>query len=93
MNRVIHKYPLKPAEFHAISMPADAEIIAVHVQHNDPCVWAIVDPEAPHELVNLRVVGTGQPFDAAGLQHVGTFQMLDGGLVFHVFRVVGGIDG
>lgn len=44
---VIWKFPVRPDS--AIELPKGATILSVHVQHGQPCLWALVDPSAPKE--------------------------------------------
>ena len=86
--RAIWKFPIHATPAVAIKMPAGAEILSVQVQNGEPCVWAIVDPEALSETRMFRVIGTGwevESFD--GLKFTGTFQLQGGSLVFHLFEV------
>lgn len=51
------------------------------------CVWALVNPEANKEIRKFRLFGTGHPFpEDEDLIHVGSFQMEQGKLVFHLFE-------
>lgn len=51
-----------------------------------PCIWALVNPEAPKEIRKFRLFGTGHPFPDEPLSHVGTFKMAHDKLVFHLFE-------
>lgn len=44
-----------------------------------------MDPQARARPVRFRLAGTGHPIAEADLRYVGTFQLADGALVFHVF--------
>jgi hypothetical protein len=82
----IYKYPLKVADLNEIEMPAGAVPVCVQMQYDRPCLWAMVDPAAPTMARRrFRIVGTGHLFDEVDAKYVNTFQMHDGGLVFHVF--------
>lgn len=85
--QTIHKYMLGlyPTDTTVLRMPVGARIIAVQVQHDRPCVWAVVDADAALETRTLRIVGTGHPLGAWSAYH-GTFQLAGGDLVFHVFE-------
>lgn len=83
--KTIWKYPLRTTDAQAINMPAGAELLTIQVQNGEPCVWALVDPKAPGHFVTLSIYGTGHPVDTHG-EYVGTYQLGDGALVFHVFR-------
>jgi hypothetical protein len=71
-----------------ISMPRGARVIAAQAQDGIPVIWAIVDTEAPRELVSVLVLMTGEDFNAGEIinhQFAGTFQLEDGRYVGHVF--------
>ncbi len=56
-------------------------------QHEQPCMWALVDPDAPKENRNFRFVGTGHPIKQADkMKFCGTIFIRGGGLVFHIFE-------
>jgi hypothetical protein len=85
MNK-IWKYELQVTEFQQIEMPLDAELLDVQVQHGAPCLWARVNPCAP--MVNRVLVthGTGHDVAESTGEHVGSYQLQGGALVFHVFE-------
>lgn len=80
----VWKYPLAIADSQSIIMPVGAEILDVQVQGGIPCLWAMVDPTRPTEHVLVQTVGTGHTFFPIG-EYVGTYQVHNGTLVFHVF--------
>jgi len=82
-NRTIWKFPLAIAGAQTVCMPAGAKILSVHMQDGVPCVWAIVDPDAPQRAVTFRMFGTGHGLPAAGMAFVGTVP--DRAFVWHVF--------
>ena len=47
-------------------------------------MWCLVDPEKEKGLRNIIVNGTGHQITHEA-KFIGTFQMYDGSLVFHVF--------
>lgn len=79
----VWKFPIVPGESW-ITMPARAELLYVDTQGGEPFVWARVDPTA--RLVQRYVVtyGTGHDIDGSP-DYVGSFQLANGALVFHVF--------
>ena len=80
----IFKYGLAVRDDVRIALPRGARILCVQVQDVRPCLWALVDPEAPtcERLFCWR--GTGQEMGVA-LEgtYVGTVQLAR--LVFHLF--------
>jgi len=70
-----------------IEMPVGARVLAVQMQNDQPCLWALVDPKAVKESRVFRVFGTGHPVpDGLPMDFVGTFQMAGGALVWHLFE-------
>lgn len=88
--RTVFKYTLKEWGSVSIDMPKGAEVLGVQVQHGDAQLWALVDTSAELVTRQFRIYGTGHPIEGSKyLRFVGTFQMHDGQLVFHVFEKVG----
>lgn len=82
----IWKFPIPIMDTIQIEMPAEAKILCVQVQGDTPTLWAIVDPEALKVKRTFYVRGTGhQMYGAEKSLYVGTFQILGGSLVFHLF--------
>lgn len=76
-----------------VSMPCGARILCVQTQENadadhvDVCLWALVDPTAKTEVRTFQIVGTGHPINFDESDYIGTYQLMAGRLVFHVFEV------
>jgi DNA-directed RNA polymerase subunit RPC12/RpoP len=85
-ERKIFKYPLAIDDEIEISMPEGSEILAVHTQMERPCIWAIVDPDAPLITRRLCIRGTGHTFKGNEGKYIGTCQVDNEFLVFHVFE-------
>lgn len=85
----IFKYPLDLVDTQTILVHRGAIPLCVQVQNGIPCLWAIVDLAAATGGLTLRIIGTGHPIDddLDSLTYLDTFQMMDGALVFHVFRI------
>lgn len=79
-----------------LPMPDGAQPLCVQIQHNSPCIWALVNPDNEARAHRFIVVGTGHPLPdisrmtPAGkeLKYLGTCQMYGGELVWHVFQVL-----
>lgn len=88
----IWKFAIPTADKLSFKMPVGAEVLSVAVQHNKPCLWALVNPDAAMETRTFYITGTGHDIPDSvsrqfGLFH-GTFLLEDGALVFHIFEVV-----
>lgn len=82
----IYKYQIDIHDIIEIAMPQHARILAIQMQHNVPCLWAVVDTEYAMVSRRFRVFGTGRPMDKDYTRFIGTFQMDNESLVFHVFE-------
>jgi len=71
-----------------IPMPDGSLILSVQVQNGIPCVWAMVDTGKPKIARTFVIIGTGQLCDMDSLKLIGTFQLFEGELVFHLFEKV-----
>lgn len=81
-----YKIPIKDAT--EIEMPKGARIVHVDIQYGEPCLWALVNPQADKETRYIRVAGTGHevsPEDT--MDHLGTFMLAGGTFVGHVFEM------
>jgi hypothetical protein len=67
-------------------MPSQAKVLCVQTQGGIPHIWAEVETDNAPVVRKFRVVGTGHAMPAVGLQYLGTYQVLDGALVWHVYE-------
>lgn len=88
MTRSVWKFPVGIGKF-GLRMPQGSQFLHVDTQGGEPHLWALVDPTAKPEERHFEVFGTGHPIDdVQKYQHIGTFQMHGGALVFHLFEKV-----
>lgn len=88
MPLVVYKYPAPSGPF-KVSLPKGAKILTVQVQFNQPQMWVLVNPDMETETRYFGSVPTGLPFDdtrADHIEYIGTFQLHDGSLVFHLLE-------
>ncbi len=84
MNQIF-KYALRVTDARqTVLMPLGARILSVQNQNGNLTLWALVDDRRDQVPRKFLVVGTGQDFDAFGLEYVGTAQI--GIFVWHVFE-------
>jgi hypothetical protein len=67
-------------------LPKDARILDVQVQNECPCMWALVNPNNETEYRRFYIYGTGHPMPDKLGDFIGTFQLHDGALIFHLFE-------
>lgn len=77
----VWKYPLERDD-NILHMPKGAQPVHVASQAGQPCLWALVDPDAVFEPRRFVIIPTGQDVDG---DYVGTYMQL-GYLMFHVFE-------
>lgn len=89
--KTIWKYSLPDQTRFMLDLPSVHRILAVQVQGDDVCLWALVDTETPKVPVAFRVLLTGAEIDQwefrGGAEYIGTFQR--DWFVGHLFWVVG----
>lgn len=86
MRQSIFKYPLPLADHFSVEIPAGSSILTVQIQGDVPCLWAIVDKDAPMRTRRFAIYGTGWelPPDEFQGEYVATVQA-ELGLVWHIF--------
>lgn len=82
----IWKFPLQTTDHQTISMPIGAEILTVQTQFGEPCLWARVDTNEPKETRSIAIHGTGHSIPDSTVEYIGTYQLSNGKLIFHVFE-------
>lgn len=81
----IYKYQIPVNDLAAIEMPEGAIILTIQMQKSEPFLWALIDPDAKKSGRYFYLFGTGMEV-REGLKYIGSFQMLSGDLVFHLFE-------
>jgi len=82
--RTIWKFPLLIVDdFIHLEMPVGSRVLHVDMQGDTPCIWAELDSDAPKEVREFLVFGTGHPIPVS-LNHVGSFQMPP--FVWHIYE-------
>lgn len=84
--KAIWKKPVIRTELQVINVPKGAEPLCVQMQGDSPHIWFKCDPTQPGDVMAIRMVGTGHPFNDEGLKYIGTVQDRMG-LVWHYFLV------
>jgi hypothetical protein len=84
--KTIYKYPVDVNDTVSVSMPIGSEILCVQMQNDIPCIWALVDNEKDDVLREFTWYGTGHSVKENPGKYIGTIQMMNGRLVFHLFE-------
>jgi len=87
MKKTIWKYELELTDKQFINIQKEAELLSVQTQNGKPCLWAMVKTDNRTEQRCFEIFGTGHSIPL-GIERefIGTFQMSDGALVFHLFE-------
>lgn len=83
----IWKYSLKADDVQEVEIPIGSKLLSVQTQNGIPCLWVLVYEKNTKEVRKVYTFGTGEPlnFLPEALTFIGTYQMYNGELVFHVF--------
>ncbi|GAH63526.1 unnamed protein product [marine sediment metagenome] len=82
----IWKWPLQTEGAFELEMPLGATALTVQMQGEQACLWALVEEGRPKEIRRFRMYGTGHPILCPPGAYVGTFQLLGGAFVGHLFE-------
>ena len=86
--KTIWKFNLPINDYCTIQIPKNCKILKVAEQNNKIMLWAQVDDCEDKENVTFRIAGTGHPLGAEILKYLDSAVMYNGGLVFHVYKVI-----
>lgn len=81
----VHKFVLDIVDEATFSSHPITRWLDVQLQHGEAVVWACVDTSRKARAHKVYIRGTGHPFTGDEGEHIGTFQMNNGTLVFHLF--------
>ncbi len=80
-------WKIQPYDNSSILLPIGAVFLSVQTQNDRISIWYLVDPEAALELKKFRFVATGSPCNIPITNFIGTVQLYNGSLVYHVFDI------
>jgi len=89
--KTIWKYEIKAEDIQEIEMPVGSQILCVQTQREKPCIWILTDTETKDaETRKFFTIGTGHDFyqEQDNCKYIGSFQLHDGLLVFHLFELI-----
>lgn len=84
MRKVIWKSELGLTGNAVIQMPVGAELLDVQTQSGMPCLWFKCEPNLDKESRAFSYYGTGHNLPDNEGEYVGTFQMANGEMIFHL---------
>jgi len=90
----VFKYEVIPSDYFELELPKGARVLEVMQQYNKIQLWALVDEFAEKETRQFRFAGTGHLIeeDMLQLNHISTFKVHDGELIFHVFEILQSVE-
>ena len=83
--RSVWKFPVAMTDIQSVDMPMGAEILTAQMQGEQCCLWALCEPQNAKRLRTILIHGTGHPVGDIA-RYIGSVQMMDNALVFHVFE-------
>lgn len=82
---MVWKFPLEIKDLQHLHVPRGAKVLSCGRDANGQiCIWFLVSPNRPKHIRAIRIVGTGNPFDAADM-HTFAGSIVDGPFVWHIF--------
>jgi hypothetical protein len=85
-ERKIFKFSFSIEDEFKISISEGSEVLTIQIQGGVPRMWVIVDTDAPSVYRYFCMRRTGHAFKGNEGKYIGTFQLDNGTLVFHVFE-------
>jgi hypothetical protein len=89
MKKTIFKYSLQTVVTQDVLMISGAKILCVQAQNEIPCLWVEVelgDEESDLEARRILIYGTGHTMTDDLTRYIGSYQLLNGELIFHVYE-------
>ena len=89
--KTIYKCLIPSSGRFTLPLPKNSLILTVQVQRESPVVWALVDTEKAIVKRKFCSIGTGEKINDGledDLFYIGSFQLNDGELVFHLFEIM-----
>ena len=94
----IWKFTLETMDVQTITVAGQVEkILCVAIQYGKPRIWAIVNTSLPTSSFRVMTIGTNHDFKmyeekyklSPPYTYIGTYQILGGAMVGHVFLLTG----
>ncbi len=84
--QTIHKQSLTIETIQAILIPVGAKFLSVALQKENLCIWYECNPAMEKITRIIHMYGTGHEVSNKQLRFIGTVQLYNGDLVFHIFE-------
>ena len=87
-GKTVWKYVLKQ-DTTTVDIPEDSKFLSVQIQGGEPVMWWEVDPNKTKYTYHFAIVGTGWENSVyPNYNYLGTFQVMGGAFVFHLYEVL-----
>jgi hypothetical protein len=83
--QTIYKVSLKTTDEQFVQIARGAKLLTVQMQHGGPQLWFECDTNAVMGSRRIAIYGTGHQMLPQPQKYVGTYQLDNGALVFHVY--------
>jgi len=80
-----YEIPIEDGNF-SISMPVGSKILSFQVQKGTPMIWCRVNTDLDLIKRVFKLYGTGHPFENKDGKYIGSIQLYNGDLIFHLFE-------
>ena len=84
----IFKWTLRIDGWQEIEMPIGSQILSMQIQNENPQLWVLADENNATEKRSFITCGTGQEIPVDVVDYIGSYQIKNGSLVFHVFEQI-----
>ncbi len=89
--KTIWKFPLSLDRKQVLKIPSRGKILRLATQGGIPHIWVFIDSDIEEEERTFITLGTGHQVyspEAERLQYIGTWEMHQGALIWHVFELL-----
>lgn len=83
--KTIYKYTLEITDAQCLQLPAGFKVLKIEAVDDKPRMWCLVDPHAVLVDRKIMTYGTGREMPDRPGKYLGSYLVLRGRGVFHVF--------
>ena len=85
----VYKYNIPIEDYFELDLPINSKILCFQIQNEKPTLWVLVNPYNTLYRHKFRLFGTGHPIsEDYNLSYIGTCQMMEGALIWHLFELI-----